>query len=72
MEMRNAHKMLEEKPGRKREHEKCRHRWEVDNKIDIKDIGCEDPVVSSFEHSNELSGSIKGREFLDQLSKYKF
>jgi hypothetical protein len=25
-------------------------------------------VVSSFEHGNEPSGSIKGREFLDQLS----
>jgi hypothetical protein len=29
-------------------------------------------VVSSFENGNELLGSIKGREFLDQLCDYKF
>jgi hypothetical protein len=27
--------------------------------------------VGSCEHDNELSGSIKGGEFLDQLSDYK-
>jgi hypothetical protein len=26
------------------------------------------PVVSSYQHSNELSGSMKGEEFLDQMS----
>jgi hypothetical protein len=29
-------------------------------------------VVGSCECSNELSCSIKGREFLDQLSNYQF
>jgi hypothetical protein len=28
------------------------------------------PVIDTCEHSNELSGSMKGREFLDQLSDY--
>jgi hypothetical protein len=29
------------------------------------------PVVGSREHVNEPSGSVEGREFLDQLSNYK-
>jgi hypothetical protein len=29
------------------------------------------PVVGSCEHSNELSDSIKGEEFLDWLSSYR-
>jgi hypothetical protein len=29
-------------------------------------------VAVSCEHSNELSGSLKGGEFLDQLSEYYF
>jgi len=28
------------------------------------------PVVGSYEHSNEPSGSTKGGEFLDKLSDY--
>jgi hypothetical protein len=28
------------------------------------------PVAGSFEHGNEPSGSINGREHFDQLSKY--
>jgi hypothetical protein len=27
--------------------------------------------VHSCEHNNEISGSVKGREFLDQVSGYK-
>jgi hypothetical protein len=30
------------------------------------------PVAGSCEHDNETSGSIKGGEFLDQLSDYQF
>jgi hypothetical protein len=30
------------------------------------------PVAGSYEHDIELSVSIKGEEFLDQLSKYQF
>jgi hypothetical protein len=29
------------------------------------------PVTGSFEHDDELLGSIKGGEFLDQLSNYQ-
>lgn len=29
------------------------------------------PVVESFEHGNEPSGSIRGGDFLDQLSDYQ-
>jgi hypothetical protein len=29
------------------------------------------PLIVSCEHGNELSGSIKGKEFLDQLTYYK-
>jgi hypothetical protein len=36
--------------------------------LDFSDSG-QGPMVSSYENSNELSGSIKDREFLDQLSQ---
>jgi len=29
---------------------------------------CQGLVLGSYEHGNELLGSIKGREFLDKLS----
>jgi hypothetical protein len=29
-------------------------------------------MAGSYEHGNETSGFIKGREFLDQLSDHKF
>jgi hypothetical protein len=53
-----------------------RARWKVNIKIDVSEIGWEgvdwkdlawdsDQWVGSLEHGNELSGSIKGMEFLD-------
>jgi hypothetical protein len=52
------------------------HGWRDNIKMDLRVGGHEldsssseeEPVTGSFEHGNELSGSIKPREFLDQLS----
>jgi hypothetical protein len=30
------------------------------------------PVAGSYEHGNGPSGSIKGRQFLDQLSDFQY
>jgi hypothetical protein len=41
--------------------------------MDFKEIGWEGVVWTprSYEHGNERSGSIKGREFLDGLSDFQ-
>jgi hypothetical protein len=48
--------------------------------MDFKEVGCEDvdqaqdryPVAGFCAHGNESSGSMKGGEFSDQLSEYRF
>jgi hypothetical protein len=53
-----------------------RCRWEDNVRIDLREIGWDVSgqrwgwVAGNYEHSNEPSGSIKGREFLDQVSDY--
>jgi len=51
---------------------RLKYRWENDTKIDLKGTGYEGvnriqvaPVVGPSEHSNEPSGYIKGRKYLD-------
>jgi hypothetical protein len=44
--------------------------WKDNIRMDLRDIGWENvdwisPVTGSYEHGNEPTGSIKGREFLD-------
>jgi hypothetical protein len=39
---RDEHKILVRKSEWKRPHERHRHRWEENIKIDLKDTGCED------------------------------
>jgi hypothetical protein len=55
------------------------HRWQYNIKIDLKENGREGvdwihlrtgTNGAPFEYGNELSGSIKGREFFDWLSDY--
>jgi hypothetical protein len=57
---------------------KPRCRWKDNIKMYLKEIGWEGldssgsgqgPVAGCCEHGNEPSGSIKGGEFLDQLSE---
>jgi hypothetical protein len=63
---------LARKPEGMRPHGRSRHRWEHllilswGNKVGESGLcwsGSEGLVVSSCEHSNENSGSIKGRKF---------
>jgi len=48
------------------------HRWEDNIKMDLKEFGYESGdwihVADCWELGNELSGSIKAWEFLDELS----
>jgi hypothetical protein len=76
-DMRKAYKNLVGKLEGKRPHGRPRHRWE-DVRMDLREtglgwcgldasgLGC-GPVASSYEYSNEISGSIKGGEFLETL-----
>jgi hypothetical protein len=68
------------KPERKRPFGIPRRRWE-DNRMDVRNVrggrcGVDasgsgwNPVTGCCEHGNEPSVSIKGGEFLDQLSEY--
>jgi hypothetical protein len=59
--MRNNEKILAWKPEAKRPHGRVRHR--VENII--RSHSGHAPVMGHFEHSNELSGSIKSGKFPD-------
>jgi hypothetical protein len=67
--MRNAYKILVGKSVGKRSLGGPRRIWEDNIKMDVWEnrLGRSGygSVVSSCEHGNELSGSIKGGEFLD-------
>jgi hypothetical protein len=72
--MKNEDKTLVGKPEGKRVLRRPKRGWENNIKMNLKEIGCEDmensrgsgqgPQAGSCEHSNEPSGSIKGREFI--------
>jgi len=55
-----------------------RHRWEINNKMDLQEVGCgdtdwialahgRDKVAGTCESGNETTGPIKCGEILDQL-----
>jgi hypothetical protein len=75
-EMRNAYKILVWKCEWRRQLGRPRHKWEGNIKIDLEEVrSCEVDLgffgsgrLSTSIHSNELSGSIEGVEFLDYLS----
>jgi hypothetical protein len=71
-EERDVYKILVGKPGRRRQPEIPRHRWEDDIKVELQDIEWVSvewiylrQVMGSCDCGNELSGSIKFGEFLD-------
>jgi hypothetical protein len=83
-EIKNAYKILFGKPKEKSPLERPGHRWEGSNiKINFREIGwvrgCgldssgsgQRPMAGSCEHGYELTGSIKGGRFLDQLNNYQ-
>jgi hypothetical protein len=58
------------------------HTWEYNIKLNLQEMGSEGvnwiqlalvriPLIVSHEHDNKLSGCIKGKKFLDQLTYYK-
>jgi hypothetical protein len=65
--MRNSYKMLVGKRGLKRPPRRCKHRWEDNIKMGLKEIACKCELVSSdpsqglgfCEYGNELSGFIE-------------
>jgi hypothetical protein len=71
-EMRNLCKILVGKPEGKRPLRQTRHGWECIIRMNLREIRVgrcgldtssgHGPVAGSCEHSNEQSGSIKGRE----------
>jgi hypothetical protein len=73
----NAYKILVRKLEGKGPVRRPKGTWENNIKMDLKEIECEPDIsnsgknlmVGSCEHSNELSGSIKGGEFLDQMNE---
>jgi hypothetical protein len=67
-----VYKILVGKPGRGRQLERPRNRWEDDIQIELQDIEWESvgwiylrQVMGCCDHSNKPSGSIKFGEFLD-------
>jgi hypothetical protein len=76
VQRRNADGVLVRKPEEKRQLW-WSHRWEDNNTVDFKNrmgwcklnsaSSVEGPVVVCCKHCNELSGSTKWREFLDNL-----
>jgi hypothetical protein len=73
-EIRNAYKIMVEKPEGKTTLGKLTCRWRIILKWILK-IGCESvywisgqgPVAGSCKHDNDSLGSIKVEEFFDQL-----
>jgi hypothetical protein len=74
--MRNSHKTLVRKTEGTRTLGRPRRRWKDNIRMDLREISWEvcgldssgsgwGPVTGSCEHSNELSGSLNGEEFLD-------
>jgi hypothetical protein len=81
--MRNVYNILVRQSEGKRPLGRPRHRWEDNIKMIIEEIGCDgvdwiqmtqDKVQwQAFVNTgNKSSGSMKGREFLHQLSNYQF
>jgi hypothetical protein len=66
-EIRNAYRILVEKPEGKGPLGRPRHRWEDNIGKDIREAVDWIHLTQDREHGNETSGSINGREFLDQL-----
>ena len=67
-EGRGVHKVLVGKPEGKRPLGRPRRRWEDNIKMDLQEVGrgCGDWMeLAQDRDGNELSGSIKGGEFLD-------
>jgi hypothetical protein len=66
-EMRNAHKILFEKPEEKRPLRRPMYRWEDKIRMNLREIGWLSIGTSGglCIHCNEPLGSIKHREFLD-------
>jgi hypothetical protein len=81
-DMRNAYKVLGGRPEVRRPLGRSRRRWEDNVRLYLRVVGWGSyggldssgsgwrPVAGCCEHGNEPSGSIKGMEFLDQLSDY--
>jgi hypothetical protein len=76
-EIRNVYRVLVEKPEGKRPLGRPRRGWESNIRMDIREMWwkgvewihlAQGSVAGSFGHGNEPSGSIKGGDFLDQLS----
>jgi hypothetical protein len=74
-EERGVYRVLVGKPEGKRPLGRPRRRWEDNIRMDLREVGCggmdwiglaqDRQVASNCECGNELSGSIKRREFLD-------
>jgi hypothetical protein len=70
-----VYRVLVGKPEGKRPLGRPRHRWDDNIKMDLQEVGCggmdwiglaqDRQVAGTCECGNELSGSIKCREFLD-------
>jgi hypothetical protein len=75
VKIKNAYKILVEKPEEKRPFGRPKHTWKDNIKMDFKKQGVKNglnssgskqgPVAGSCEHNNETSGSTKGRECID-------
>jgi hypothetical protein len=71
-ERRAVYRVLVGKPEGKRPLERPKRRWEDNIKMDLQKVGCGgldwiELAQDRCENSNEPSGSIKCREFLDYL-----
>jgi hypothetical protein len=74
-EMRNAYRVLVRKPEGRSRFRRPGHKWKDNIKMDLRKLGLDcgldssgsgqGPVAGSCEHSNEPSGFVKGKEFLD-------
>ena len=74
---RSVYKVLLVKPEGKRPHGRHRRKWEDNVKMDLQNVRCcaltgsmwvrMGEVAGTSEYSDEHSGSIKSREFLEHL-----